>query len=698
MFLEEKGAEFRPRVLEVLLGPSEAGVAVVEGRLAPWTSTDPVLDSIGAMGGSALALSISLEDVRAGRQAPALLCTVGSAARRGLPTASRATLAGIAPLSNTYVDSQVGGGFALRLVAIADGLVVRGQLPYVPGRVLLIDAAGGVSLGEYPELADLELSERGAFLRAAHPLARGLCVGVAAERGVCFASVATLADPPSFTGRGGLGARLGQAGLSAVIVEGEEPAEPLTAPQLVNALAASPHLRARGTGGTFELFEAFAARGDLPAEFGERSTYGERLSQRQSCPGCPTACRHVLKVGEGRVAGRFSGSFPLGRQLGLESAGDELELLAACNAVGVDAGEAGAVLVVLAEARRRGSSQGALLLGDLEALRAEILGLDGQGAGRGALALAQELDLDDVPRTIRGSAARPVSDLAALLGQCVSTRGNDPMRAFPFLSESGGDPARLARLVAPLELPATSFDPTDPAGKGRLVWWHENLANAVDVSGFCAFSFAGLVGDGFADLDDMSRWLAIPGLRAGGESLLAVGASLALLQRELAQRLGETPGADLPSWARETLERPGLWDEYRLLRGLEADGRVSRGAREKLGDLDLARHGQDRLPSVGPSPVVPEEPRERCSGRVTVHAGGLLAEHLGDAASYEGELPLSLGGVLRGLAGQHPGAHTWLWRGGETAVSVYRDGQRLALSDLVSNGDRLDLVVAISGG
>jgi aldehyde:ferredoxin oxidoreductase len=592
-------------------------------------------------------------------------------------------------LTGGYVESQVGGGFAARLVAIADALVLRGRLGPSAGRVLVLDRHGAVRVETRPELLPLDLPERAALLRAAHPEASGLCVGRAGEGGVRFANLATIADPPSFTGRGGLGARLGATGLTALLVEGDERPEPTGLSEWTEALARSPHLRARGAGGTFELLEAFAARGDLPADPSLGGAFAERLAQRQSCPGCPTACRHVLRVGERRLAGRFSATFPLGVALGVTGAQDALELLEACNAVGVDAAEMGAALVVSGELR-----------GDLQGLSTAIRCVASTSLARGAQALADELGKSAAAHCARGSAVRPVRDLAALLGQCVSARGSDPMRAFPFLSENGGDEQRLARLLAPLELPAQAFDPGDPAGKGRLVWWHENLANVLDASGFCAFSAAGLVGDGFADLDDLAGWLALPGLEPSAGALLAAGATLALLQREIAERRAAPPDADRPAWARERLDRPGMWDEYRVLRGLDLEGRIRPEVRQRIGTLALARWGQDELERIPGRVLFAGPPRPVAPGRLELSASGLLAQALGDARELLLELPRPLSGVLRELAARRPAAAPWLGSEelGDGAVAVYCDGRRLFHHDWVLAGDRLDLVVAISGG
>lgn len=705
MFLEESRQAFRPRVLVVLLEPAGPGRGpAIRVQRGLWESTDPELQPIGDLCGSALALCLCLEDVRAGEGGSSLYLAVGSAVRVGLPTAARATVAGLSPLGGgsgegSYVDGQVGGGFAGRLAQLTDALVLRGSLGPGAGRVLILDRAGQARLEELPELASLDLPARTVRLRALHPDARGLCVGSAGEAGVRFANLATLADPPSFTGRGGLGARLGASGLTALLVEGDEPAEPETMRAWAEALASSPHLRARGAGGTFEQLEAFAARGDVAVEAGASAPFTGRLSQRQSCPGCPTACRHVLKVGGRRVAGRFSATFPLGSALGLSGAAEALGLLEACNAVGVDAAEMGATLAVAQSLQESAKYPGPRLRGDAVALGAAIAEVAGSPLAEGAQRLARTLAGESTVLSARGSSVRRTSDLASLLGQFASARGSDPMRAFPFLAENGGDEERLARLATPLvDMPPETFDPQSPVGKGRLVWWHENLANALDASGFCAFSAAGLVGDGFASLDQLASWLALPGLEPTGEALQAAGASMALLQRELAQRSDGRAEADWPSSVRQLLEARGMWDEYCLVRGLDGTGRIRPEARQRIGSLDLVRWGPAQLAQTRVLRSDPPPPTTRAPGSLELHASGPLAQALGQPFEDGLELPATLGEVLRALVALRPASAPWLGADGDGAVCVYRRRRRMTRSDLVHDGDRLDLVVAISGG
>ncbi|MCA8979889.1 MAG: hypothetical protein KDC14_07675, partial [Planctomycetes bacterium] len=308
------------------------------------------------------------------------------------------------------------------------------------------------------------------------------------------------------------------------------------------------------------------------ADAGHRGQHG--------CVGCPTPCGWVFeRPGGGRRGGRFSAVAALGPRLGLSDFDAVLRLLEACDRVGVDAKEAGEALALLARARAEGRLAGTPLLGDAEALEAEIVALaanEGELAG-GAVGVARRAGLEHALRRVRGQAVRERTSLAALLGQCVSPRGADPMRAFPFLAEDGAGELDAQRLSLPFALPRGAADPNSSVAKGRLVWWHENLSAALDATGFCAFSAGALLADGGATAEELADWILPDAWREGGDfatALQSLGASTVLLQRELNRRWGEAAGADLPEWARERLERPELYGEYRALRGLDAEGRV----------------------------------------------------------------------------------------------------------------------------
>jgi len=663
--------------------------AVVRTRRVAWRSADPHIDLVGRFGGSALAVAIVAEDARSGCAIVPFVIAVGDAVRRGLPTAARACVASRAPLNRRYADGHVGGRLGVQLAGHASALVLRGTIA-VPDAVLVIDARGVARIEISPGIRGLEIPERSARLRRVFPGSALLVCGPAGDARVPFASLANESVPPSFVGRGGMGAVLGELGLAAIVVESASfprasVHEGREDPPSSALLLESARLRARALGGTFE-----SRGGDMPADSGAR----------KGCRGCPTPCGYVFERATGAVGARQSAIEALAAPLGLTRFEDALTLLARCDALGVDAKEVGLALSLLV-----GSSETSIpLAGDLAAL-VRVLddvpmrrGLGARIAG-GSSALARELGVD-APLT-RGGAARADSDLASLLGQCISTRGADPMRTFAFLAADVPDRARLARLVAPWSLPTHAEDPRNPAGKGRLVAWTESFLAVVDATGFCAFSAAALLADGIVDLDELARWIAPEAVRLDlgedGRALLAAGATIALLQRDLARTHGASADDDRPHFAAAHLDRPGMLDEYRRFRGLDADGSPTDAARRAVGTLAvLDLHGELADVAASPSPIRPTVARRR--GHVVLRATGPLGLALGSPRRVELDLPASLVEVLDAAGAAHPGARSWLVRDAHALPIAARGGRRLVGTEFIADGDELDLVLALSGG
>ena len=316
--------------------------------------------------------------------------------------------------------------------------------------------------------------------------------------------------------------------------------------------------------------------------------------------------------------------------------------------------------------------------------------------------------------------------MAARLGRLVGTGGSDPMRSFPFLLEAGG-PERVSAVTG-IDLPETVLDPERPEGKGALVWWHENLVAAVDLVGFCAFSTAGLLADGVRTLDELAGSLLPQALRVGpawstaspGAALLAAGASLVVARQLVDRALGSRVGEAGP--VRGALADALL--EYGIHRGWTSDGEPNDAVRQALGTPRLARsmgvagrgassvggdlgHDPDRDPGhdLGHDP---DHDLDRRPGRVLLLSSGALAAVLGTELAFEADLPCSLAELLARLA-DAPSLPASAGRGrdrsallvdrdGRPLPSVWRAGRRLHPSDLVHDGDRLDLVAAIAGG
>ena len=703
---ESSSAFARPRVLYATL----AGTGV-ELEHRAWASADADLDRAGAWSGSALGLALLSEHARHDPAAEApLVLAVGECVRRAVPTAARVTVASRAPANGLYTDGQVGGDLASRLVDVCDALVIAGRLERADGAVLVLAAGGAARLETLPELVGRSPAARHRLLVERLGACATLSIGPAGDRGLPFASLAVGDTAPHFVGRGGLGAVLGRTGLAAVAVTA--PArDTKPRPELVEALLSSPRLEGRARGGTLELFSAREARGVL-RERDEREVVDSetaaalgaeiesRRDERHGCKGCPTPCGWIFARSEGPGQGaRFGATHALGLNLGLEGFDDALRLLAACDELGADAKDVGAALALVCTARERGLIAGAPAWGAADTLVEWVRDL-GRAEARepdvralldlGACGVAAELGLLDGLRAVRGGVLGPEISLAAFLGQCVSTRGVDPMRTLPFgaLDAEG----RLAELVAPLELPPGAEDPDDPAGKGRLVWWHENLATALDTTGFCAFSAAALLADGVRTLDELAAEIGPRALLAEGGApgalLLSMGAELVALQRDLGRRWAGPGALDLPAWTRERLDRPGLWPEYRRLRGLD-----ERGDPGELGQLrESIQAGALRRPSEVPEPTAPASPAS--PGAVTLVARGILADSLGFESRLELDLPARLSDVLERVVERWPEAGL----GDGVLPGVYRAGARVAPGDWVSDGDRLDLVLVISGG
>ena len=658
-------------------------------------------------------------------QAPALVLAVGECVARALPTAARVTIQGRAPLSGLLASGQVGGALGTHLAAHADFIGLRGRCE-LSGAVLRMRPDTGVELLERPRLAGASPREtaRALFEEFASPAI--LCIGPAGERGVPFASLAAGVESPSFVGRGGLGASFAALGLKALVIEAHQDFQGVAgeAEELIRLLTRSPRLRARARGGTFELFGALSARGGLRAAEGDRALscdeaqelFDQAREQRvefKGCRGCPTPCGWVFDRPDGpRQGARFSASRALGTELGLACFEDSLELLSVCDELAIDAREAGAVLALIIDAREEGRLEGAALRGNLEELRSELFRLvhEESAPGRGgASRLASTLGLSASVASRTAQSVREDSNLAILLGQCVSGGGVDPMRSFPFLTELGGRDRIEA--VTGLPIPAGGEDPLTTTAKGRLVVWCENVIAAIDASGFCAFSAVGLLSDGVLSLEELARRILPVRIREEtgpgwngwplSERLMALGANLILLQRRIDDLLGGRGGP--PPFARTLLEARGMLPEYRLVRGFDDEGdapprfgSMEVWSRERVRWLEVASSEAER---EAPSPGAEDGPNgPRAPGSITLRSSGALAEILGRECFLRARLPLPLGQVVRALSDENSRATRWLFSGKEILPGFWRDGVRLREGSPVASGDVLEVVLAISGG
>lgn len=618
---------------------------------------------------------------------PSLVVSVGDAVRRAVPTAARATISARAPLRAGLTEAQVGGPFGRALGAHADALVLLGRA--AEASVIRVLGTGAVEVQGAPaDQVALGASARARRLCSASPRVHAIVTGPGAQAGLPFANLSSFDGgdaeaAPSVVGRGGLGAVLAGAGVMALTVE-EAPvdaADPraVAAPSLDRgpavpdtltprrgdgleaALVRSPRLLSRAAGGTLELA---ASRGSDLAVDGPRRKHG--------CAGCPTPCGWTFQVdsrGGSRVGGRFSAL------QGFAERGEPLELLERCNHLGVDARSVAGLM-----SRFPSAPSDEFFSGLLDpASEVHIAAQEGaQFPGAGAT-------------FARG-------DLAAEVGQALAVRGPEPLRSLSIL---GLDGERARGMIAPLPW---SGDRERDAG--TLAFWHECVAAAVDVSGFCSFSAAGLLADGVMGVSELGESLGIE--PEGGSSSAAVllrsGARHLALHRELLGAEAAIPG--------DLLERhPAAVEAYLAARDGQVDGGLVGG------DLSC---GKDRGPAADGAPVeAPVRPRA-VTGPLTVVARGLLGARLaghpgvvrGEAAGPAGdEVRVELAAPATGwtavellaeLAAGCPSAAPWLLdpagRPLPAVLEVESGATAQAPIRRHGPGAAVELVLAIPGG
>lgn len=686
------------RVLRVALS-GDLTASGANARLERFADPDPRIERVGTAGGSALAHAL-LHRARvavADDSAP-LVIAVGSAVRGALPTAARASVLSVSPLTAALSEGQIGGSFARSFARIADALVLSGATG-ARGGVLVVREDARVELHVDLDCADRTPRELARVLERRFGACAALGIGAAGAARVPFASLAALEDPPSFVGRDGLGAVMGRIGLAAIVVVARpveaEPARADRDRELQRALSRSPRLRSRSEGGTLELASLHALGGGAATIASGLLDLAASSTGKKGCDGCPTPCGLVFERGHAhgttRHLGRFGALRALSARLGLE-ADDARRLLERCDELVLDAKEAGAVLSLARglEPTHFDLSRALSVLDDVVQRRGlgAILALGSRAAAR---VLGVPLD-ETGHRTLEHREAH----LAVRLGAAVSVRGSDPMRTFPFLSVDASSRERIRSVMRGVPLPTGAEDPANPAGKGRIVWWHENLVLALDATGFCAFSAAGLLSDGVVTLDELARWIAPPAISLGerpGRALLSLGASIALLQRAV-------PAPRANEWASKhdpALDASGMRTEYRRARGLDGEDRVLASAWAELGTDRLLDVPFDNDVAVGPVPT-----RPGCDittpGRVTFRGHGSLGRVLADEFVLERLLPARLDTCLADVAAQIPEAGPWLVRQGRLVPQAWCRGRRVEPSEFVKNGDQIELVVAVGGG
>ncbi len=586
----------------------------------------------GLLGGSGLAAALFFELAQSmpdptAPEAPLVIMT-GPLVGTGLPGATRYSVSARSTVNGYWAHDTGTGPFGTALRAAGyDGLVIVGsshvplQLVITPDQVALRPAD---ELWGHDTFAVTRYVHQSAD-PALGPGASLLCIGPAAEAGVEFATL--LNDGHFMLGRGGIGRAFGHKRLKLITVKGgrgmpgaDNPALAYLAQRWSDMLAAHPRaqvLAAHGTAGWLDegldsglvpfMNWRHAPMPSLAQAVGGRMLSAGYLLRRDTCAGCPIACRRTVAAAGGAgpvVAGEVPGpEYAAAAAFGpLILNGDLVGLLLAneqCYRLGLDPASCGATLAFCIECL------------EVRDTKPEILG--GVSLGWGQIGVVNDL----LP------AIADAERLADLLG----------MGAGALTFELGAIHRRYANDVKGLELPpfdprarpglalalaVGNFGPThdehlalylEPGphrytdagldfryalgaseGRARMHVVSENLGLAGSAAGLCMHVLGMLSAGELADAIRLaSGWDAfdVP-------ELLATGQRIWTLQRGLANLAGLrsvhdalpprllTPLADGPA-AGAAPDLPGLYAEYRTLRGLDERGIPSAEATAQVG-------------------------------------------------------------------------------------------------------------------
>ncbi len=440
--------------------------------------------------------------------------------------AARTHIGAKSPLTGFVGSSNMGGFFAPELRwAGFDHLVIKGKADQ-PSYIWIHDGEIEIRDGSHLWGADIPTTQELIKEELNDPEIKVLCIGVAGENLVRFASVMT--GYKNAAGRTGMGAVMGSKNLKAIAVRGtldleiRFPEKALEYNQeLVEHISSTKFGQIMQKWGTMFIYGSTNTvglvrvrnfqlnqhvGGNIECEHIEEYALGS-----EGCYGCIIHCRHKYMIRDGPYAGTYNegpeytsqGAFGA-----LVDCNDFKTILNGnhlVNKYGLDTLETGSLIAWAMELYEKGILTDAdtdglkLEWGNDEAVLemvvriAERVGL-GDILAEGPLRAAQKIGKDSLKYCIHvkgmsnlHSDERPTPSLA--LGIATSSRGSDHLHSRPAI-DLYHLPQELLRKIyggpKPYEGPLSS-DYTSYEGKARMVHWQELLYEAIDSTGICKY-------------------------------------------------------------------------------------------------------------------------------------------------------------------------------------------------------------------
>ncbi len=565
-----------------------------------------------------------------------LIFGIGPAVGTGVLAGNRCTITAKSPLTGLYGDSNIGGDFTLRMrdARIAHIVIEGKSLDPV---YLLIAADGTCTLRDAKTFWGVPTDTVTDMLEKEHGKGAEIaCIGPAGEKLVRFAVI--VMSKCHVAGRMGMGCVMGSKRLKAIVIERRSNVVlPVFDKGKLDALKKlwlencrrSVVSKMGELDGTLFLIEKYDKVRHMPIMNCQASHHSDTKKiysqnfknkyqvSRQACFACPVGCAKVFAIPDGPYKGEkgdridYGTVASIGSSLGIFDWGEILHLKLLSDSLGVDTVELGGVIAMYMEARERkvpgvpasggddphfGSSA------DADKLLRMIVSREGVGniLAEGASRAAKEMGVSDYAFCIKNATTGLLSKkrLAWSLGYITSTRGGDHLKNFPFTMLFGG---YFSEVVAKhiFSIKASKVI-SDPKGKGRIVWWHENYKYAVDSLGICIFAIHGLPNTGNAFFDNFSSLLkALYGFDISPTEIFLASERTYQLQNAFNVASGlllsdykwpvrkKEPGIDdehLEDSTIKTRDAPGMLPEYFLFRGLDSEGRPTR---QRWADLNL---------------------------------------------------------------------------------------------------------------
>jgi aldehyde:ferredoxin oxidoreductase len=539
-----------------------------------------------------------------------LLCLAVGPLTGILPGEPRCAAITKSPLSNTFVDSYVGGAFAARLPDALDrhlAVLIEGRAD-APCVLRLSDGEATLST---TDLWGATIPETDEALTGATA-----CVGPAGEHTVRYATVGTDGGDHQ-AGRGGVGAVMGAKRLKAVTLDGDPVAESLPADvaavrrRYADHYAESDTGRWVNAGGTVETLDFANEVGILPT----RGWQDDRFDGAEAVgvEAVRAAARARDDDGDFRVAvdaddtddgagpgtdGSAEETVPrgatpmvLGAGLGIDDFGAVAALGGLCDRLGLDVISAGNAVAWAVRAAEEGYLAGTdlgvdgsdLAFGDAAGARA-LLSAVARREGPLADALADGIDAaaarfggDDLVPTVKSVALPsydPRGSLAMALAYATSDRGACHRRARPAVTEVFATEA----------------------------WSNERRARTVAAEQDLRSALWCLVADDFVGEtlpDHGAALLSTLGLDYTPDDLLAVGERVWTLTRLFNVREGfardddrlppavRRPSADAVREGVDPATFDDLLSTYYRVRGWDDEGRPTRPLLDRLDLLDV---------------------------------------------------------------------------------------------------------------